>query len=126
MQVGISHNVGMAVHDVTPPGGRGPLKAGQVFACDIYAVFPKEDLGVRVEDTVVITETGCENLTPGLPRSVEEIEAFMKAPGSTIAHPGTRAAAEGAPGFPGIIAAALRPRLKQRTSGSPAKRGSPS
>jgi Xaa-Pro aminopeptidase len=78
MQVGISHNVGMAVHDVTPPGGRGPLKVGQVFACDIYAVFPKEDLGVRVEDTVVITETGCENLTPGLPRTVEEIEAFMR------------------------------------------------
>lgn len=27
---------------------------------------------------IVITETGCENLTPGLPRSVAEIEAFMK------------------------------------------------
>jgi len=78
MQVGISHNVGMAVHDVSPPGGRGPLKVGQVFACDIYAVFPKENLGVRVEDTVVITETGCENLTPGLPRTVAEIEAIMK------------------------------------------------
>jgi len=77
MQVGISHNVGMAVHDVSP-GGRAPLKVGQVFACDIYAVFPKEDLGVRVEDTVVITESGCENLTPGLPRTVAEIEAFMK------------------------------------------------
>jgi len=77
MQVGVSHNVGMAVHDVSP-GGRAPLKVGQVFACDIYAVFPKEDLGVRVEDTVVITETGCENLTPGLPRTVAEIEAFMK------------------------------------------------
>ena len=85
MQVGISHNVGMAVHDVSA-GGRAPLKVGQVFACDIYAVFPKEDLGVRVEDTVVITETGCENLTPGLPRTVAEIEAFMKAPGSPTAH----------------------------------------
>ncbi len=77
MQVGISHNVGMAVHDVSP-AGRAPLKVGQVFACDIYAVFPKENLGVRVEDTVVITETGCENLTPGLPRMVAEIEAFMR------------------------------------------------
>jgi len=77
MQVGISHNVGMAVHDVSA-GGRAPLKAGQVFACDIYAVFAKENLGVRVEDTVVITETGCENLTPGLPRTIAEIEAVMK------------------------------------------------
>lgn len=77
MQIGISHNVGMAVHDVSA-GPRGPLKPGMVFACDIYAVFAKEDLGVRVEDTVVITETGCENLTPGLPREIAEIEAFMK------------------------------------------------
>jgi Xaa-Pro aminopeptidase len=77
MQTGISHNVGMAVHDVSA-GPRGPLRPGMVFACDIYAVFPGEDLGVRVEDTIVITETGCENLTPGLPRSVAEIEAFMK------------------------------------------------
>jgi Xaa-Pro aminopeptidase len=77
MQVGISHNVGMAVHDVSP-GGRAPLQPGQVFACDIYGVWPKENLGVRVEDTLVITETGCENLTPGLPRTVAEIEAFMK------------------------------------------------
>lgn len=76
MQTGISHNVGMAVHDVVAEP-RGPLRVGLVFACDIYAVFPGEDLGVRVEDTVVITQTGCENLTPGLPRTVEEIEAFM-------------------------------------------------
>jgi Xaa-Pro aminopeptidase len=77
MQTGVSHNVGMAVHDVSP-GPRGPLRPGMVFACDIYAVFPGEDLGVRVEDTIVITETGCENLTPGLPRTIAEIEAFMR------------------------------------------------
>jgi Xaa-Pro aminopeptidase len=77
MQDGLSHNVGMAVHDVST-GARGPLRPGMVFACDIFAVFPGEDLGVRIEDTVVITETGCENLTPGLPRTIAEIEAFFK------------------------------------------------
>ena len=41
--------------------------------------WPGEDLGVRVEDTVVITETGCENLTPGIPRTVAEIEEAMRA-----------------------------------------------
>jgi len=77
---GCSHYVGMAVHDV---GGapRGPLKPGMVFACDILAVFPGEDMGVRVEDTVLITENGCENLTAGIPRKVAEIEALMKQKG---------------------------------------------
>jgi len=77
---GVSHYVGMAVHDV---GGspRDTLRAGMVFALDILAVFPDEDLGVRVEDTVVITEAGCENLTPGLPREVDEIESLMRKKG---------------------------------------------
>jgi Xaa-Pro aminopeptidase len=77
---GITHPVGLATHDA---GGRDlpknqPLKPGQVFASDVYAVFPGENLGVRVENTVLITETGCENLTPGIPREIPEIEALMK------------------------------------------------
>ncbi|MFC1783612.1 aminopeptidase P N-terminal domain-containing protein [Planctomycetota bacterium] len=76
MRPGTGHSVGMAVHDV---GRRGNvLKPGMVFANEPYTTFPQENLGVRVEDTIVITETGCENLTAGLPRTVEEIEAFMK------------------------------------------------
>jgi Xaa-Pro aminopeptidase len=78
---GCSHYVGMAVHDVGG-GPRGePLRPGMVFACDILAVFPDENLGVRVEDTVLITEDGCENLTAGIPREIEEIEALMKQQG---------------------------------------------
>lgn len=76
MRGGFGHYVGMAVHDVG--GGPKVLKPGMVFANEPYAVFPDEDLGVRVEDTILITETGCENLTAGIPREVEEIEAFMK------------------------------------------------
>jgi len=77
---GLTHYVGLATHDA---GGRdldygAPLKPGQVFASDVFAVFAAENLGVRVENTVLVTETGCENLTPGLPRSIAEIEALMK------------------------------------------------
>lgn len=77
---GVTHYVGLATHDA---GGSDmpknlPFKPGHVFASDVYAVFPGENLGVRVENTVLITETGCENLTPGIPREIAEIEALMQ------------------------------------------------
>jgi len=77
---GLTHYVGLATHDA---GGSDmpknlPFKPGHVFASDVYAVFPGENLGVRVENTVLITETGCENLTPGIPREIAEIEALMQ------------------------------------------------
>jgi len=77
MRGGFGHYVGMATHDVG--GGPQVLKVGMVFANEPYMFWPGEDLGVRVEDTVVITETGCENLTPGIPRTVAEIEEAMRA-----------------------------------------------
>ena len=59
MRGGFGHYVGMATHDV---GGEPQvLKPGMVFANEPLAVFAAENLGVRVEDTVLITETGCEN-----------------------------------------------------------------
>lgn len=70
------HYVGMAVHDVG--GAPRVLEVGMVFANEPLAVFTEENLGVRVEDTIVITEDGCENLSAGIPRTVEEIEAFMR------------------------------------------------
>jgi Xaa-Pro aminopeptidase len=79
MRGGFGHYVGMAVHDVG--GGPSVLMPGMVFANEPLCVFPDENLGVRVEDTILITEDGCENLTAGIPRTVEEIEAHMKNPG---------------------------------------------
>jgi Xaa-Pro aminopeptidase len=76
LRAGFGHYVGMAVHDVG--GSPRVLKAGMVIANEPYTYFRDENLGVRVENTILITETGCENLTPGLPRTVKEIEDFMK------------------------------------------------
>jgi Xaa-Pro aminopeptidase len=77
MRGGFGHYVGMATHDVG--GGPQVLKPGMVFANEPYMTWPGEDLGVRVENTILITETGCENLTPGIPRSIKEIEEVMRA-----------------------------------------------
>jgi len=73
------HYVGMAVHDVG--GSPTVLKPGMVIANEPLAAFPEENLGVRVEDTILITEDGYEILSDGLPREVEEIEALMKQDG---------------------------------------------
>jgi Xaa-Pro aminopeptidase len=79
MRGGFGHYVGLAVHDVG--GGPMTLKSGMVFANEPMFIYPEENLGVRVEDTVLITETECEVLTAGIPRTVQEIEAFMKKDG---------------------------------------------
>jgi len=77
-----NHPIGLATHDVmsSMTGPDEPLEPGFVFACDVN--MPQtETLGIRIEDTIVITEDGYENLSPGLPRTVEEIEAVMREEG---------------------------------------------
>jgi Xaa-Pro aminopeptidase len=76
---GYNHPIGMAVHDVmgAMSGPDEVLQPGFVFACDIN-MPADERMGIRIEDTVVITEDGCEVLSAGLPRTVAEIEACMR------------------------------------------------
>jgi len=76
---GYNHGIGMAVHDRMDKfdSQNELLQPGFVFACDIMARADSVT-SVRLEDTVVITENGCEVLSAGLPRSVKEIEEFMK------------------------------------------------
>ncbi|TFH64537.1 MAG: M24 family metallopeptidase, partial [Gemmatimonadales bacterium] len=77
-----NHPIGMATHDVMASitGPDEPLEPGFVFACDIN-MPESETMGIRIEDTVVITEDGYENLSAGLPRTVDEIEGFMRGEG---------------------------------------------
>ncbi|MGB9864149.1 MAG: aminopeptidase P N-terminal domain-containing protein [Candidatus Saccharicenans sp.] len=80
---GYNHSVGLATHDVqaTFSGPDEVLKPGYVFSCDIQVMHPDEEIGVRLEDNIVITESGYLNLGEGLPRTVEEIEELMKKEG---------------------------------------------
>ena len=71
-----SHTVGMAVHDVGSYRG-GPLKPGQVFSIDPQLRVREENLYLRFEDTVVVTETGVENFTDFIPMELDDMEKLV-------------------------------------------------
>ena len=75
----MSHPVGLAVHDVGPYRDR-PLEPGVVLTVDPQMWIPQERIYVRVEDTVVITEDGMENLTAAAPLDLDDVEALMREP----------------------------------------------
>jgi Xaa-Pro aminopeptidase len=67
----------MAVHD---PGGYRdrPLVPGVVFAVDPQMWVPEEELYIRVEDTVAVTDEGIENFTAAAPLELDDVEAAMR------------------------------------------------
>jgi Xaa-Pro aminopeptidase len=73
---GLGHHLGLNVHDVG--GNARPLEPGMVITLEPGIYIPEENLGVRIEDDVLITETGAKLLTARLPRTVAEIEALME------------------------------------------------
>lgn len=87
----IGHWLGMDVHDVGDykvDGEWRPLEPGMVMTVEpgIYIALDNEKvdprwrgIGVRIEDDVLITETGCEVLTSSVPKEVDEIEKLMAA-----------------------------------------------
>ena len=73
---GIGHFLGGEVHDV---GDRdAPLEPGVVITVEPGIYIPENKLGVRIEDDVVVTETGCEVLSANLPKTRKDIEAMMR------------------------------------------------
>ncbi|MCY6369977.1 aminopeptidase P family protein [Clostridium ganghwense] len=72
---GVSHYLGLDTHDV---GDRGDiLKPGMVFTNEPGLYIPEEEIGIRIEDDLLVTEDGCENLSKNIIKTVEEIEEFM-------------------------------------------------
>jgi Xaa-Pro aminopeptidase len=84
----LSHGVGMSVHEATEWASR-PIEVGLVFAVDPELLVPEENLYIRVEDTVVVTPTGIENLTAFCPRDMDDVERLMAEPGLVQTHPAT-------------------------------------
>ncbi len=69
---GIGHHLGLEVHDANDPSM--PLEEGMVITIEPGIYIPEENLGVRIEDVVVVTRDGCKVLSGSLPREVGEIE----------------------------------------------------
>jgi Xaa-Pro aminopeptidase len=72
---GLSHHVGLDVHDSSGPSR--PLEPGMVITIEPGIYIPEENIGVRIEDDVLITPNGYKLLTARLPRSPDEIEKIM-------------------------------------------------
>jgi Xaa-Pro aminopeptidase len=57
------------------------VEPGLYVSPDCETVDPRwRGIGIRIEDDVLVTQTGCDILTAGLPKTVAEIEAFMAKP----------------------------------------------
>ncbi len=72
---GTSHFLGLDVHDI---GNRyAPMQVGNVFTCEPGIYIPEENIGIRIENDILITENGIYDLMHDIPIEVEEIEDIM-------------------------------------------------
>jgi Xaa-Pro aminopeptidase len=76
----LGHNVGLEVHD--PGGLQAPtFEPGRIFTIEPQMRIEEEHLGLRLEDMILITDTGYENLSRFVPIEVSDIEKVMAEPG---------------------------------------------
>jgi len=73
---GTSHHLGLDVHDVAPP--KQAIEVGMVFTIEPGIYIQEENMGIRLENDVVIGEEENIDLFGNIPIEVDEIEALMK------------------------------------------------
>jgi Xaa-Pro aminopeptidase len=74
---GVSHHLGLDVHDVCLR--YEPFRAGMVLTCEPGIYIPEENLGIRLENNILITDDGPIDLFKHIPIEAEEIEEMMNA-----------------------------------------------
>ena len=75
----LGHTIGLEVHDVPLP--TQTLEPGQLFTIEPAITIPDEHIGIRLEDVILITPTGYENLSAFVPVEIADIEKLMAEPG---------------------------------------------
>lgn len=75
----LGHSVGMEVHDVR--NVTQTLEPGQLFTIEPAMQIEEEHIGIRLEDMLLITPTGYENLSAFVPVEIDDIEKMMAGPG---------------------------------------------
>ena len=88
---GTSHHLGLDVHDCAHARREmyldGVLEPGMVFTIEPGLYFQPDDetvpvswrgIGVRIEDNILVTDTGGQNLSAGIPRTATEVEAWLR------------------------------------------------
>jgi Xaa-Pro aminopeptidase len=76
---GFGHYVGMGTHDVGPRPQT--LQEGMVFAIEPGLYYADKNIGIRIEDTVLITKDGCEVLSKDVPKDIDEVEKLLRGRG---------------------------------------------
>jgi Xaa-Pro aminopeptidase len=89
---GTSHHLGLDVHDCAQARREfyhdGIVTEGMVFTIEPGLYFQSDDLtvpaefrgiGVRIEDDILVTASGAENLSIGIPRTADDVEAWLRA-----------------------------------------------
>jgi Xaa-Pro aminopeptidase len=72
---GTSHHLGLDVHDLGDKYRR--FVAGMVFTCEPGIYIREESIGIRLENDILITKSGNEDLMKNIPLEAEEIEELM-------------------------------------------------
>jgi Xaa-Pro aminopeptidase len=73
---GVGHHVGLEVHD--PVDLSRPLEPGMVITIEPGLYLPEENLGVRIEDMLLVTKDGSRLLSQALPKDAARIERLMR------------------------------------------------
>jgi len=73
---GVSHLLGLAAHDLVDRAKK--LEEGWVITVEPGIYIPEEGIGVRIEDDILVTKDGYENLSKIIPKEVDDIKTILK------------------------------------------------